>query len=208
MKTLLAVLVLTLPMTVRAKDDVVRDPVSEKKERKVVQDPLTIRALARLEKQMDIKFDIPFPANFDPDAYQKRPLALIPIDSKKVCATRPILNPYDEPHKVEWLIGPADPAKLAKEGIDCSFDLDERGDFFRLNLIADWASDGGNHQLWRGEGELGAEFFERARLTYRFRAKQAKDPAQAELFLTAFEKLAGIIQALRKEEARGGVLNP
>lgn len=202
MRFIFALLVLNLPMNVRAKDDVARDPVSNKKEEKVVQDPFTIRALARLEKHMDIKFNIPFPANFDPDAYQKRPLAMIPIDGSKVCATRPILNPYDEPHKVEWMIGPADPAELANEGIDCSFDLDERGDFFRLNLIADWASDGGNHQLWRGEAESGADFFERARLTYRFRAKKAKDPARAQLILTMFEKMARTIHALRKEEAR------
>ena len=117
---------------------------------------------------------------------------------------RPILNPYDEPRKVEWMIGPADPAELAKEGIDCSFDLDDRGEFSQLNLIADWASDGGNHQLWRGEGETGADFFERARLTYRFRAKKAKDPAQAEFFLAVYEKMATTIQALRKEETRGG----
>lgn len=205
MRALLALLVLTLPMTARAKDDVAREPV--RKGEKVVQDPLTIRALAKLEKRMDIKFNIPFPANFDPDAYQKRPLAVIPIDGSKVCATRPIPNPYDEPNKVEWMIGPVDPAELARDGIDCSFDLDDRGDFTRLNLIADWASDGGNHQLWRGEGESGPDFFERARLTYRFRAKKAKDPAQAELLLTAFERMARTIQALRKEEAQGDVVN-
>ncbi|MES2924958.1 MAG: hypothetical protein V4819_25610 [Verrucomicrobiota bacterium] len=208
MKALLALLVLSLTISVRAKDDVIRDPVCERKDQKAIQDPLTIRALDRLEKQMDIKFNIPFPADFDPDAYQKRPLALIPIGDSKVCATRPILNPYDEPHKVEWMIGPANPTELAKEGIECSFDLDERGDFFRLNLIADWASDGGTHQLWRSEGESGPDFFERARLTYQFRAKKAKEPAQAELFLTTFEKMAVTIQALRKEEARGGAPNP
>ena len=201
MRILLALLVLSSPMIIRAEDEVSREPVRNRVVKKVVQDPLTIRALARLEKQMDIRFNIPFPTDLDIDVYLKRPLALIPINGAKVCATRPILNPYDEPHKVEWMIGPADPAKLVEEGIDCSLDLDERGDFFRLNLIADWASDGGNHQLWRGEGESGPEFFERARLTYQFRAKNALDPKQAELFLTIFEKIARTIHALRKEEA-------
>ena len=36
----------------------------------VIQAPLTIRAFARLEKQMDIKFNILFPAYFNPDAYR------------------------------------------------------------------------------------------------------------------------------------------
>jgi hypothetical protein len=202
-KTLLALLVLSLPMIVRAKDDVARDPVREKKEEKVAQDPLTIRALARLEQRMDIKFNIPFPANFDTDAYRKRPLAVILIDGSKLLVSRPIVNPYDEPRTVEFMIGPADPARLPNEGVDCSFDLDERGEFSRLNLLVDWAADGkSTHLLDRGEGESGADFFERARLTYRFRAKKAKDPAQAALFLTAFEKMARAIHALRKEEAR------
>lgn len=152
---------------------------------------------------MGIKFNIPFPANFDTDAYRKRPLALISINGSKVCATRPIVNPYDEPRTVEWMLGPSKTAKLPAEGVDCSFDLDERGGFSRFNLIVDWASDGtGNHQISRRAGEAGPEFSERAFLTYRIRAKNAKDPAQAQLFLAAFEKMAGTIHALRSEEAR------
>ena len=202
MKSLITLLVLITPMILRADDEVSHEPVRDRVEKKMVQDPLTIRALARLEIQMDIKFNIPFPGDFDTDDYQKRPLAVIVIAGKKLLFSQPIVNPYDEPHKVEWMMGPADRKELANDGIDCSFDLDERGEFSQLNLIADWASDGGNHQLWRGESESGAEFFERARLTYQFRAKKAKDPAQAELFLAAFEKLARTIHALRKEEAR------
>ncbi len=202
MRIILALLVLNLPVTVRAKEDAAREPVRAEKE---AQDPLTVRALARLEQRMEIRFDIPFPANFDTDAYRKRPLAVISIDGSKVCVTRPIVNPYDEPRSVEFMIGPADLARLANEGVDCSIDLDERGEFSRLNLLVDWASDGkSTHLLERGEDESGAVFFERARLTYRFRAKKAKDPAQAELFLAAYEKMATTIQALRKEEARGG----
>jgi hypothetical protein len=203
MKPLLALLVLSLPMIARAEDDVARNPVREEKEGKVVQDPLTVRALARLEQRMDIKFNIPFPASFDTDVYRKRPLAELLIGGAKVLVSRPIVNPYDEPRSVEFMIGPADLARLPNEGVDCSFDLDERGDFSRLNLLVDWATDGNStHLLDRGEGESGPDFFERARLTYRFRARQAKKPAQAELFLTAFEKMALRIQALRKEEAR------
>jgi hypothetical protein len=191
MKTLFVCILLNLPM--------VMDAQNEKP------DPLTIRALARIEKQMGIEFRIPFPADFDPDAYMKRPLALIRINDTKVCATRPIINPYDEPMKVEWRMGPADITKLGEDGIDCSIDLDEKGEFTRLNLIVDWASDGGNHQIHRGENETGKEFFERARLTYRFRAAKAKNPALAELLLAAFEKMAVTIQALRKEESKSEV---
>jgi hypothetical protein len=190
MKILLVCILFNLPM--------VMDAQNEKP------DPLTVRALARIEKQMGIEFRIPFPANFDPDAYMKRPLALVPIHDTKVCATRPIINPHDEPMKVEWMMGPADITKLGQDGIDCSIDLDEQGEFTRLNLIADWASDGGNHQIHRGGNESGKEFFERARLTYRFRAAKAKNPALAQLLLAGFEKMAVTIQTLRKEESKSG----
>lgn len=188
MKITFVCILLNLPMVLDAQND--------------KPNPLTIRALARIEKQMGIEFSIPFPANFDPDAYMKRPLALIPVHDTKVCATRPIINPYDEPMKVEWMMGPADITKLGQDGVECSIDLDEQGEFTRLNLIADWASDGGNHQIHRGGNETGREFFERARLTYRFRAAKAENPALAQLLLAAFEKMAVTIQALRKEESK------
>lgn len=68
----------------------------------------------------------------------------------------------------------------------------------------DWASDGGNHQLDRGDDESGRDFFERARLTYRDRADKAKDSVTAQLDLTVFEKVAVAIQALRKDELSDG----
>jgi hypothetical protein len=201
MKVLLAIFVLMLPLHLLADNEVERDPPSEQQD--LVPDPLTVRALGRLEKKMDVQFKIPFPAQFDIDAYQKRHIALIPIGVSKVCATRPIVNPYDEPHKVEWMIGPEDPKKILEQGFDCSFDLDKRGEFSATNLLADWATDGtGTHQIWRGEAESGPDFFERARLTYQSRAAKAKDPAMAGLLLAAFEKIATTLQALRKEEAR------
>jgi hypothetical protein len=201
MKILLAVFVLILPLKLLAKDEVERDPPSG--QQNLVPDPLTVSALGRLEKKMEIRFKIPFPAQFDIDAYQKRPIALISINGSKVCATIPTVNPFDEPHQVEWMIGPEDPAKLLEQGFDCSFDLDERGEFSATNLLADWATDGtGNHQIWRGDTESGPDFFERARLTYQSRATKAKDPATAELLLAGFEKIATTLQALRKEEAR------
>lgn len=200
-KTILALLVLMLPLELPAEKEVVRDVLTKIREPEQ-QDPLTIRALARLEKRLDIKFNIAFPATFDVDAYRKRPLALLNTNGSKVCVSRPVVNPYDEPHTVEWMIGPADPKQLANQSIDCAIDLDEQGDFTRLNLIADWAGDGGNHQLVRGEGESGTEFFQRARLTYQARANKAKDPAAAILYLTAFAEMAATIQALRKEEDR------
>jgi len=202
-KILLPLFIAHLPLTAYADDDFVRDHAVDKKEKQVVPDPITVRALARLEAKMEIKFDIPFPADLDIDDYAKRPLALIVINGSKVCATRPIVNPFDQPHTVEWTISPADVALLPNEGLDCAFDLDDRGEFSRLNIIADWSTDGkSNHQLERAEGESGADFFERARLTYQFRAKKAANSTQAELFLTAFEKIATTIQVLRKEEAR------
>ncbi|MCX6868448.1 MAG: hypothetical protein NTV46_20030 [Verrucomicrobia bacterium] len=127
---------------------------------------------------------------------------MLEIGGSKVCVSRPVVNPYDEPRTVEWMIGPADPKQLANQCIDCSIDLDEQGDFTRLNLISDWTDDGGNHQLDRKVGESGVEFFERARLTCQAMARKAKDPAAAILFLTAFEKMAITIQALRMAEAR------
>jgi hypothetical protein len=202
MKTLLILLILGNPLDLRANEDIVRDTPADQEQEEIVQDPILIRALARLEKRMAIQFNIPFPADLDIDVYRKRPLALITLAGSKVCATRPIVNPYDEPRTVEWMIGPAELTKLGKEGIDCSFDVDERGEFCRVNLLADWASDGtGNHQINRSGDETGPIFFERARLTYQSRARNAKDPALAALFLEAFEKIATTVQALRKEEA-------
>ena len=203
MKIYLLLLALSLPVNLLAKDDVARHPKETGADEKVVQDPLIIRALARLEQRLDIHFNIPFPANYDVDAHKKQPLAVMTVEGSKICVTRPIVNPFDEPRTVEWMMGPADPAKLGHGDIECAFDLDERGDFSRLNLQADWAtSDGTNHQLDRGDDESGRDFFERARLTYRDRAGKAKDTVTARLYLAAFEKLAIAIQALRKEEPR------
>jgi hypothetical protein len=205
MKIPLFLLLMNLATVVCAEADADRERAKPGEEVKIDQDPLTVRALGNLEKKMGIQFTIPFPASFDTDAYRKRPLALLPLDGKKVLATRPIANPYDEPRAVEWTMGPEDPAKLAKDGVDCSMELDERGDFNGTNLMVDWAWDGkSTPQLRRGEDETGAVFFERARLTYRLRATKAKDPALAELLLAGFEKLATTIQALRKEESRTG----
>ncbi|MEO5913406.1 MAG: hypothetical protein ABIS50_04180 [Luteolibacter sp.] len=200
MKILLTLLALNLLTGLRAEDDVATKPTGYCLEDKVPQDPLTVRALERLEERLGIRFDIPFPEDFDCDAYKKQPLALLTADGKKICITRPIVNPFDEPRTVEWMMGPEDPKKLGYESIDCAFDLDERGEFSRLNLQADWASVGGNHLLDRGDDESGRDFFERARLTYRDRAGRAQDQATAQLYLAAFEKVAVAIQALRKEE--------
>lgn len=206
MKIILALVGLTLPLHIHAGEKIVKDrPVVSDVgvEEENVPDPATVRALARLEKRMEIRFDIPFPANYDIDAYRKRPIALISLDAGKVCATRPIVNPYDEPRTVEWMIGPADPAQLPTTNLECAFDLDEQGDFCRVNLLADWAADEtGNHQIERGDNESGSIFFERARLTYQMRATKAKDPANAMLFLAGFEKMATVIQSLRKDEPR------
>lgn len=202
MKFILLPLVLSLLTDLCAEDEIVRHPKAAGAEEKVVQDPLIVRSLGRLEERLGIRFNIPFPKEFDCDAYKKQPLALMTVDRSKVCITRPIVNPFDEPRTVEWMMGPEDPKKLGNEFIESAFDLDERGEFSRVNLQADWTSVGGNHLLDRGDDESGRDFFERARLTYRDRAGKAQDPARAKLFLTVFEKMARTIQALRQEEAR------
>lgn len=195
----IAFLALVLPFQMLADEEIDRKIPGQPQ--RLVPDPLTVRALERLEKRMGVEFKIPFPAQFDIDAYQKRPLAILTIGGSKISATRPIINPYDEPYKVEWMLGPENPAKLLEDGFDCSFDLDEHGEFSGANLVADWASDGtSSHQIMRGETESGRDFFERARLTYRSRAENAKDPEFAKLLVTAFEKIAIAIQTLRKEE--------
>lgn len=204
MKILLPLLALNLLADLHAEIDVARHQQEDAGvEENVPPDPLIVRALGRLEERLGMRFIIPFPADFDVDAHKKLPLAVMEVDGSKVCLTRPIVNPFDEPLTVEWMMGPDDPKKLGNQNIDCAFILDERGDFSRLNLIVDWASDGtGNHQLDRGEDESARDFFERARLTYRDRASKAKDPASAQLYLTAFEKVALAIQTLRKEEPK------
>lgn len=193
----LAIFLFTVPVACSAENE--KDRPLPQQEETMVQDPLTIRALTRLEEKMGIQFNIPFPDNFDIDGYRKRPLATIDVNGKKFLATRPIINPYDEPRTVEWMVAPADASRLPADGFDCSIDLDERGEFTRVNLLANWAGESADHLLDRAEGESGPAFFERARITYRLRAAKAKDPALAELLLSGFVKLATTIQALRKE---------
>ncbi len=199
MKFLLALVLLNISSILCAEDEARRDPLENGKKVKFVQDPLIIRALGGLAKRMDIQFNIPFPVNFDVDTYMKRPMAIITVGNSKVYATRPIVNPYDQPQTVEWMMGPPDSERFSRGHIFCQFDLDNQGDFERLNLMADWSSDGGNHQVERADGESVTIFLERAHLTYQDRAKKDKDPAAAQLYLEAFEKLATAIQKLRKE---------
>lgn len=166
-------------------------------------DPLMVKALAKLETRLNVKFVIPFPADLDVDAYMKQPMALLPVEGGKVCATHPILNPFDEPLLLEWMIGPADPAALGRDGLSCRLDFDPQGEIVRTGLIADWAADGnGNHQLERRDHETGPEFFRRALETYRLRSQKAKDPAQADLFLKAFGKISLALHSLRQDESR------
>jgi hypothetical protein len=170
-----------------------------------VHDPLMVKALTGLEKHLEARFEIPFPANFDPASYLKPPLAVIPVEDGKVCANRPILNPYDEPLLVEWMIGPADPLMLGKNELSCRLDFNLRSDFEGIGLVVDWASDEtGNHSLERREGESGHDFFRRGVETYRFRSRKAQKPVQAELFLKAFGKISLAIRALRGENAELG----
>ncbi|MEQ1843419.1 MAG: hypothetical protein ABL994_23680, partial [Verrucomicrobiales bacterium] len=135
MKLLLPLVALNLCLNAVADEERTRAPGASGRNEPVVPDPLVVHALTRLEERMEIRFDIPFPANFDVDVHKKQPLALIPVDGEKVCVTRPMVNPFDEPRTVEWMMGSADAAKLSSVAIDCAFDLDEAGDFTRFNLI-------------------------------------------------------------------------
>jgi len=112
-----------------------------------------------------------------------------------------VLNPFDEPRTVEWMMGPEDPEKLGSAAIDCAFALDEHGELERVRLIVDWAADRANQQLERGENESGKDFFERSRLTYRDRAGKAEDPVMARRYLEAWEMVVGV-QGLRREVGR------
>ncbi len=169
-------------------------------EERVGPDARLVKALGKLEEKLGIRFTIPFPKNYDPDAYKKQPLAVLEVDGDKVCITRPVVNPYDEPRTVEWMIGPEDPEMLSKADVDCWVSFDERGEFSRVILIADWADDGtGNHQIERANDESGRDFFERARLTLRDRAGKAEDAAMARVYVEAFEKVARAVQGSMRE---------
>jgi hypothetical protein len=201
MKAAYLLIILCFTVSLRADED--REPERTGLQEKVKPDAKLVRALTQLEKRLNVRFDIPFPENYDIDHWRKNPLACFEVSGKKLLFTRPQVNPYDQPRTVEWIIGSEDPAKFGHNAIDCSVDLDESGEFQLFNIIEDWASDGtGNHQIERADGESSPVFFERARLTYQARAKNAKDSATVMLFLQAFEKIATTIQTLSKEESR------
>lgn len=166
---------------------------------------LTAAAIAQLEKRINAAFTIPFPKEWDIDAYRKQPISRLAVTGGKVSATRPLVNPYDGCGTIEWTIGPEDHTKLLSEGIDCMLSLEDDGTCLQIGLLSSgdrWTSDDrGNHQLGREDKESGPEFFARAMATYRLRAAKAKDPEKAALALSGFEKITVAILELRKEEA-------
>jgi len=149
-------------------------------------------------------FNIPFPKNWDTDPHSKHPMAIMEVDGGKVCVTQPKMQPYDGRGTIEWMIAP-DPERLIKENVHCMLHLDESGEFLQIGLLVSddpWtAEDRVKHQLFRGDDETGTAFFDRAMLTYRLRAKKAKDPVFASRVVTAVEKISTAAQQLRKEEA-------
>jgi hypothetical protein len=164
-------------------------------------DPAFVRALTKLEAHIGVRFNVSFPKNYDIDTYRKVPLALIELSVKKWLFTRPIVNPFDEPRSIEWMIGPEDPDKFTGNDVDCSITLGQRGEFERVKILSEWAKDHkGSCFLDCGDGESGTVFFERAHLTYQARAKEAKDSVAALKELEAFEKIATRIQELVKKE--------
>ncbi|MEK7951437.1 hypothetical protein [Luteolibacter soli] len=164
-----------------------------------------IASLEKLPARMKLKFDIPFPKDWDTDEHSKQPIAIMEIDGAKVCITQPKMQPYDGHGTIEWMIGPEDPKRLIQENVQCFLHLDDSGEFFQIGLLVSndpWtAEDRVDHQLRRRDDETGPAFFERALLTYRLRAKKAKDPVFAARVLTTVEKISTIVQQLRKEEA-------
>jgi hypothetical protein len=173
-------------------------------EEKTSLDQSTVQALGRLDKKLDTTFDIPFPTTqVDGDRYLIQPIGIVIVDGKKVRITRPIQNPYDGAHTIEWNIGPEDAAKFGREHVHCHFNFNGQGEIIQIGMLASdsWATaKGGSNSLSIVDGELPAGFFKRAIEAFRLRARKAKDPVQAELVVSAFEKVAISLQSLRKEE--------
>lgn len=160
-------------------------------------------SLEKLPARMKMDFNIPFPKNWDIDPHSKHPIAIMEVDGGKVCVTQPKMQPYDGHGTIEWMIAP-DPERLIKENVQCMLHLDEHGEFLSTVILCngdDWPAESSNHQISRGDNETGPAFFERAILTYRLRAKKAKDPVFAARVLTAVKKISTVAQQLRKEEA-------
>jgi len=179
-------------------------PVDAAKPERSREEKLIMASLEKLPTRMKTEFNTPFPKDWDIDAHSKQPIGIMAVDGGKVCVTQPKMQPYDGKGTIEWMIGP-DSERLIKENVECMLHFDEWGEFLQIGLLVSndpWtAEDRGNHQLRRGDDETGTAFFERAMLTYRLRAKKAKDPVFAARVVTAVEKISTAAQQLRKEES-------
>lgn len=165
-------------------------------------DPELILALQQLEKRMDISFDQAFPKDWDIDLRLKKPFATIPTAGGKVRATQPNLVPEDDYSVLEWHVAPEDPAKPLSESLFCLLDIDKSGGVLQVTLLANdsdpWTK--GDPVRSREDGESSRDYFQRVMITYRLRTKQAKEPTQAALLLSGFEKMATAIQILHQEK--------
>lgn len=168
-------------------------------------DPRLEKALAQVEQKLPTKFEIPFPSDkLDPDAYRVRPFGIVTTGDKKVSASKPLVNPYDGAGTIEWFITSEDVKQIGAGYLDVFMHFDANGDFLSISLVADpdrWPVDKakGTGYLRREKDEAGFKFYHRAIETYRERAKNAKDPAQAAAFLQAFDKMARAVQASYRE---------
>lgn len=168
-------------------------------------DPLLDKALTRVEQKLATKFEIAFPSDkLDPDAYRVTPFGIVATGDKKVTASKPLVNPYDGAGTIEWFIAPEDVKQIGAGHLDVFMHFDANGDFLSISLLGHpdhWPVDKakGIGQLRREKDEAGFKFYHRAIETYRERAKNAKDPAQAATFLQAFDKMARAIQASYRE---------
>lgn len=171
---------------------------------KAPMDKFTVRALERLDKKLGTTFDIPFPKEqLDIDVHLTQPIGILDVNGKKVRITRPVLNPYDGSHTVEWNVGPDNPARFVEELVYCHLSLDKDSNVVQISILApdSWTTEkGGSNSVPEVEGEPPAAYFPRAMASFRIRAKKAKDPAQAELALSAIVKVVTSLQSQRNEE--------
>lgn len=179
-------------------------PANAAKREHSADEKLIMASLENLPARMKVEFDIPFPNDWDIDVHRKQPLGIMEVDGRKVCVTQPKMQPYDGQGSVEWMIGPEDPKQLTKTNVDCLLAFDDAGEIRALILRCDhddWSSENSNSQIFRGDDETGPAYFERAMLTYRLRARKAKDPVFAARAISTAEKIATVVHQLRKEEA-------
>ncbi|MDB6078861.1 MAG: hypothetical protein JWO82_2608 [Akkermansiaceae bacterium] len=176
---------------------------------------LTRKGIERLPSKLGVEFNIPAPADWGGDDWLRRPIAVIPVEGGKICATLPFVNPWDGRGTVIWTIA-HQPRNLALESLEVNLTLDEAGEFEAIVIHRarglKWEDDErGVSQLGRNDddAETGEAFFQRAMKTYRERAEKSDEPADTARLLEGLEKMSLAIRALRQEEGeKAAALHP